>query len=69
MSVLPLDAADDVATTPPPHKRGRPGFLRRPGGIFGATWLLLIVALSLTASLWRPYDVARARRSAARACR
>jgi peptide/nickel transport system permease protein len=60
MSVLPLDAADDVGTEPLPpteRRRGLPGFLRRPGGIFGAGWLLLVVVLSLTAPLWRPYTV------------
>jgi peptide/nickel transport system permease protein len=61
VSVLPLDAADEVATEPVPaarRRRGVPYFLRRPGGIFGAAWLLLILALSLTAPLWRPYEVA-----------
>ena len=61
MSVLPLDAADEVATEPVPpaqRRRGLPYFLRRPGGIFGAAWLLIVLALSLTAPLWRPYEVA-----------
>jgi peptide/nickel transport system permease protein len=60
VSVLPLDAADDVAIEPVPptrRRRGRPAFLRRPGGIFGVTWLLLIFLASLTAPLWRPYAV------------
>ncbi|CCH87620.1 Oligopeptide/dipeptide ABC transporter, ATPase subunit [Modestobacter italicus] len=59
MSVLPLDAADEVATepVPPAHRRGVPGFLRRPGGVFGAAWLVFIVVASLTAPLWRPYEV------------
>jgi peptide/nickel transport system permease protein len=60
MSVLPLDAADEVATEPLPpsrRRRGRPAFLRRPGGVFGAAWLLLVVLLSFTAPLWRPYEV------------
>ncbi|MGY1815683.1 dipeptide/oligopeptide/nickel ABC transporter permease/ATP-binding protein [Blastococcus sp. SYSU D00820] len=60
MSVLPLDAADEVATEPIPaarRRRGLPGFLRRPGGVFGATWLVLVVVGSLTAPLWRPYEV------------
>ncbi|MGY1602278.1 dipeptide/oligopeptide/nickel ABC transporter permease/ATP-binding protein [Geodermatophilus sp. SYSU D00815] len=60
MSVLPLDAADEVATEPVPparRRRGLPGFLRRPGGIFGATWLTVVIVASLTAPLWRPYDV------------
>jgi peptide/nickel transport system permease protein len=42
MSVLPLDAADEVAIEPVPpvrRRRGLPGFLRRPGGVFGAVWL------------------------------
>jgi peptide/nickel transport system permease protein len=60
MTVLPLDAADEVATepVPPARRRGLPGFLRRPGGILSATWLLFIVVASLTATLWVPYDVA-----------
>ena len=59
MSVLPLDAADEVATepVPPAKRRGVPQFLRRPGGVFGAAWLVVIVIASLTAPLWRPYDV------------
>jgi peptide/nickel transport system permease protein len=60
MSVLPLDAADEVATEPLPpaqRRRGWPRFLRRPGGIFGAVWLVLVIVLSLTAPLWRPYAV------------
>ena len=59
MSVLPLDAADEVATepVPPARRRGVPGFLRRPGGIFGAAWLTFVIVASLTAPLWRPYEV------------
>ena len=59
MTVLPLDAADDVATEPlpPTRRRGLPGFLRRPGGIFGAAWLTFITVASLTAPLWVPYEV------------
>jgi peptide/nickel transport system permease protein len=59
MSVLPLDAADEVVTepVPPARRRGVPGFLRRPGGIFGAVWLTFIIVASLTAPLWRPYEV------------
>jgi peptide/nickel transport system permease protein len=59
MSVLPLDAADEVATepVPPARRRGVPGFLRRPGGVFGAAWLVFIIVASLTAPLWRPYEV------------
>ncbi|RZU32067.1 dipeptide/oligopeptide/nickel ABC transporter permease/ATP-binding protein [Blastococcus saxobsidens] len=61
MSVLPLDAADDVATAPVApgrRRRGLPYFLRRPGGIFGAAWLVFMLVASLTAPLWRPYGVA-----------
>ncbi|WP_336031793.1 dipeptide/oligopeptide/nickel ABC transporter permease/ATP-binding protein [Geodermatophilus sp. FMUSA9-8] len=63
MSVLPLPgaeaAADEVATEPVPQarrRRGLPGFLRRPGGVFGAGWLVLVVVASLSAPLWRPYE-------------
>ncbi|MFG1922643.1 dipeptide/oligopeptide/nickel ABC transporter permease/ATP-binding protein [Cryptosporangium sp. NPDC048952] len=31
--------------------------VRRPGGVFGAVWLVFVVVASLTAPLWRPYDV------------
>src|SRR4051794_21556007 len=60
MSVLPLDAADEVVTEPvPPARRRRlPAFLRRPGGIFGAAWLTFVIVASLTAPLWRPYEPA-----------
>jgi peptide/nickel transport system permease protein len=65
MTVLPLPgaeiAADGTAPEPVPpvrRRRGLPAFLRRPGGIFGATWLTFVVVASLTAPLWRPYDVA-----------
>jgi peptide/nickel transport system permease protein len=61
VSVLPLDAADEVAVLsgPPERKRSRiPYFLRRPGGAFGATWLVAIVVACLTAPLWVPYGVA-----------
>ncbi|GAA3389244.1 dipeptide/oligopeptide/nickel ABC transporter permease/ATP-binding protein [Cryptosporangium minutisporangium] len=60
MSVLPLDAADSVdsvATEPVRRRRGLPAALRRPGGAFGAAWLLFMLVASLTASLWRPYAV------------
>lgn len=44
------------ATARPPAGRARlPRFLRRPGGIFGAGWLLLLALLSAAAPLWRPY--------------
>jgi peptide/nickel transport system permease protein len=59
MSVIPLDAADEVATEPVPparRRRGLPGFLRRPGGIFGAAWLTFVIVASLTAPLWRPFE-------------
>ncbi len=58
MSVLPLDAADEVATepVPPARRRGLPGFLRRPGGVFGAVWLTFVIVASLTAALWRPFE-------------
>jgi peptide/nickel transport system permease protein len=62
MSVLPLDAADEVKTEPVPpiHKRrGLPYFLRRPGGMFGAVWLVLLIVASFTAPLWRPFEVAQ----------
>jgi peptide/nickel transport system permease protein len=60
MTVLPLDAADEVATepVPPARRRGAPGFLRRPGGILAVTWLVFVTVASLTAPLWVPYDVA-----------
>ena len=56
MTVLPLDAADEVDTepVPPARRRGLPGFLRRPGGIFGAAWLVFITVACLTAPLWVP---------------
>jgi len=61
MSVLPLDAADQVADTepvPPVQRRRRlPGFLRSPGGVFGTVWLLFMLIGSLTAALWIPYPV------------
>jgi peptide/nickel transport system permease protein len=61
MTVLPLDAADDVTTeaVPPARRRGLPGFLRRPGGILAVVWLVFVVVASLTAPLWRPYDIAQ----------
>jgi peptide/nickel transport system permease protein len=35
-----------------------PAFLRSPGGVFGAGWLAFMFLASITAPLWRPYDVA-----------
>ncbi|MCZ2848814.1 dipeptide/oligopeptide/nickel ABC transporter permease/ATP-binding protein [Modestobacter sp. VKM Ac-2978] len=60
MSVLPLDAADDVAAEPgpPARRQGLSEVLRRPGGLLAAGWLLFIVVASLTAPWWRPYGVA-----------
>jgi len=52
MSVLPLD---DVAADPSPGRR--PRVLRRPGGVFGAAWLVFVLVASLTAPLWQPYEV------------
>ena len=48
---------------PSPSRRstsaaGLPYFLRRPGGMFGAVWLVLLIVASFTAPLWRPYEVA-----------
>lgn len=34
-------------------------FLRKPGGVFGITWLLFVLVASLTARWWAPYDVAK----------
>jgi peptide/nickel transport system permease protein len=61
MSVLPLDAADGVATEPvPPARRrgGLPRSLRRPGAVLSVVWLVFLIVASFTAPLWRPYDVA-----------
>ena len=60
MSVLPLDAADEVATepVPPTARRGVPAWLRRPGAVVAVIWLVFLVVASFTAPLWRPYDVA-----------
>jgi len=59
MSVLPLDAADEVTTepVPPAQRRGIPSFLRRPGAALGVGWLVFLVIASFTAPLWRPYEV------------
>jgi peptide/nickel transport system permease protein len=41
------------------EKRSRiPALLRSPGGLFGAGWLIFMFVASITAPLWRPYDVA-----------
>ena len=58
MTVMPLDAADEVDAEPlpPTKRRGLPYFLKTPGGIFGAAWLLFLIVASFTAPLWRPYD-------------
>ena len=58
MTVMPLDAAEEVATEPlpPTKRRGLPRFLKTPGGIFGAAWLTFMIVASLTAPLWRPYE-------------
>ena len=39
------------------RRRAVPYFLKKPGGIFGASWLLLLIVLAFTAPLWRPYDI------------
>jgi peptide/nickel transport system permease protein len=59
MSVLPLDAADEVTTepVPPTQRRGVPDFLRRPGAVLSVAWLAFLVIASFTAPLWRPYEV------------
>jgi peptide/nickel transport system permease protein len=60
MSVLPLDAADDASTEvvpPTQRRRGLPSALRRLGPLLAIGWLLLVVVLSFTAPLWRPYEV------------
>lgn len=53
----PLGADDQGATSRSLLSR-IPKFLRRPGGLFGAGWLVFMVVASLTARWWRPYDVA-----------
>jgi peptide/nickel transport system permease protein len=59
MTVLPMDAADEVATepVPPTQRRGMPAFLRRPGAALSVGWLVFLVVASFTAPLWRPYEV------------
>ncbi|MEI4271218.1 dipeptide/oligopeptide/nickel ABC transporter permease/ATP-binding protein [Klenkia sp. LSe6-5] len=62
MSLLPPDESDAVVTEPAPpvhQRRGLPYFLRRPGGLFGASWLLFMLVASLSAPLWRPYNPAQ----------
>lgn len=34
-----------------------PAFMRRPGGFYGAAWLILLAVLSATSALWLPYDI------------
>ncbi len=53
--VLPDRTAIDPAT---PSGRGKwrpPRFLRRTEGALGAAWLAVLVSLSVTTPLWRPY--------------
>ena len=63
MSLCPCDAAETGhdgrrrPTTARAARGGLPYFLKKPGGIFGAGWLLLLVLLAFTAPLWRPYEV------------
>jgi peptide/nickel transport system permease protein len=59
MSVLPMDAADEVSTepVPPTRRRGWPTSLRRPAALLGVGWLAFLVIASFTAPLWRPYEV------------
>ena len=62
MSVLPLDAADEVATEPVPPSRTAAGAVAVASSAgraasFGAAWLVLLVVASFTAALWRPYEV------------
>ncbi|SHN43118.1 dipeptide/oligopeptide/nickel ABC transporter permease/ATP-binding protein [Cryptosporangium aurantiacum] len=57
MSVLPLDAAAAASADATAAGSGRRSRLRRPGAIFGATWLVFVLVASLTAPLWRPYAV------------
>jgi peptide/nickel transport system permease protein len=62
MSVLPLDAADEVSTEPSAptrRRRGLPGILRRPGALLSVLWLVFLVVASFTAPLWRPYEVSQ----------
>lgn len=58
MSVMPMDAAEIVAerhTGSPGH---RLAWLRgRPGAVLGLGWLVLVIVLSTTAPLWRPYPI------------
>ncbi len=60
MSTAPIDPVPTEAAadeTPGPHRRGLPPALRRPSGIIGAAWLVIVLVLSLTAPLWRPYGI------------
>jgi peptide/nickel transport system permease protein len=56
IGVQPVLVSGEALAEVPPGRRGRvPRFLRRPGGAFGAGWLILVLALSVTAPLWQPY--------------
>ncbi|HEY3260269.1 MAG TPA: ABC transporter permease [Pseudonocardiaceae bacterium] len=54
MSVLPLDAGQAAGGS---VKRRLRAALRKPAGVFGATWLLLLVVASITSPLWLPHEV------------
>lgn len=54
-AVAPPTEPQPVAPT---RRSGLPKFLRKPGGLFGAGWLIFMVVASLTAPRWVPHDVA-----------
>ncbi|WP_034271411.1 dipeptide/oligopeptide/nickel ABC transporter permease/ATP-binding protein [Haloechinothrix halophila] len=54
---MSINDADHVVTVPAVHRRRLPAFLRSPGGVFGAGWLVLVIVLSFTAGFWRPYGI------------
>ncbi len=68
-AVVPLHPAPDDPTQPGAsgagpvvpggarRRRPLPAALRRPGGLLGALWLLIVLVLSFTAPIWRPYGV------------
>ncbi|MCM0621427.1 dipeptide/oligopeptide/nickel ABC transporter permease/ATP-binding protein [Nocardioides bruguierae] len=62
--VPPAPGAQAMPVPPPPEQvrrvpRGpRLAALRRPGPAIGLTWLLLVLAASLTSPLWLPYGTA-----------